>query len=128
MISLAGDGVVIEDGFFSWSNDGPPSLQRINVKLRTGSLVAVVGHVGSGKSSLLSAILGEMERRSGFISIKVTMNNIGIKLVVVSFLGPLDNKFMMVEFLILVNACQRFIFLVWLGPLYSYTHVRATDT
>ncbi|KAI3362535.1 hypothetical protein L3Q82_012837, partial [Scortum barcoo] len=65
-----GDSVVIEDGSFSWTNDGPPCLQRINMKVKMGSLVAVVGHVGSGKSSLLSAMLGEMERRSGFVSIK----------------------------------------------------------
>ncbi|XP_034535298.1 multidrug resistance-associated protein 1-like, partial [Notolabrus celidotus] len=64
------DTVVVEDGFFSWTNDGPPCLQRINVNVMTGSLVAVVGHVGSGKSSLLSAMLGEMEKRSGFVSIK----------------------------------------------------------
>lgn len=66
-----GDSVVIEDGSFSWTNNGPPCLQSINMKVKTGSLVAVVGSVGSGKSSLLSAMLGEMERRSGFISVKV---------------------------------------------------------
>uniref|UniRef100_A0A8D3E7H0 ABC-type glutathione-S-conjugate transporter n=1 Tax=Scophthalmus maximus TaxID=52904 RepID=A0A8D3E7H0_SCOMX len=64
------DGVVIEDGFFSWSHDGSPCLRRINVKVKTGSLVAVVGHVASGKSSLLAAMLGEMARRRGFVSIK----------------------------------------------------------
>lgn len=67
-----GDSVVIEGGLFSWSHDDSPCLQRINVKVRTGSLVAVVGHIGSGKSSLLSAMLGEMERRRGFVSINVT--------------------------------------------------------
>uniref|UniRef100_A0A8C1G2J6 ABC-type glutathione-S-conjugate transporter n=2 Tax=Cyprinus carpio TaxID=7962 RepID=A0A8C1G2J6_CYPCA len=34
-----------------------------------GSLVAVVGHVGSGKSSLLSAMLGEMEKKSGHVTV-----------------------------------------------------------
>uniref|UniRef100_A0A4W6CKQ2 ABC-type glutathione-S-conjugate transporter n=1 Tax=Lates calcarifer TaxID=8187 RepID=A0A4W6CKQ2_LATCA len=67
--STDGDSVVIEGGLFSWSHDDSPCLQRINVKVRTGSLVAVVGHIGSGKSSLLSAMLGEMERRRGFVSI-----------------------------------------------------------
>lgn len=37
-----------------------------------GSLVAVVGHVGSGKSSLLSAMLGETEKRSGRVTVKVS--------------------------------------------------------
>uniref|UniRef100_A0A672NTL5 ABC-type glutathione-S-conjugate transporter n=1 Tax=Sinocyclocheilus grahami TaxID=75366 RepID=A0A672NTL5_SINGR len=43
---------------------------RISVRVPCGSLVAVVGHVGSGKSSLLSAILGETEKRSGAVSVK----------------------------------------------------------
>lgn len=72
VLSTDGDAVVIEGGYFSWTSGGPPCLQRINMKVKTGSLVAVVGHVGSGKSSLLSVILGEMERRCGFVSIKVT--------------------------------------------------------
>jgi len=37
------------------------TLRDITMHIRPGSLVAVVGTVGSGKSSLLSAILGEME-------------------------------------------------------------------
>jgi ABC-type transport system involved in cytochrome bd biosynthesis fused ATPase/permease subunit len=36
-----------------------------------GKLVAVVGQVGSGKSSLLSAILGEMEKLEGRIVVQV---------------------------------------------------------
>ena len=35
------------------------------------SLVAVVGPVGSGKSSLLSALLGETEKLGGSVAIKV---------------------------------------------------------
>ncbi|CAJ1069814.1 multidrug resistance-associated protein 1-like [Xyrichtys novacula] len=69
-LSTDGDSVVVEDGFFSWTNQGPPCLRRINVNVKTGLLVAVVGHVGSGKSSLLSAVLGEMEKRSGIVSVQ----------------------------------------------------------
>uniref|UniRef100_A0A672T498 ABC-type glutathione-S-conjugate transporter n=1 Tax=Sinocyclocheilus grahami TaxID=75366 RepID=A0A672T498_SINGR len=58
------------NGTFSWSKDGPPCLKRISVRVPCGSLVAVVGHVGSGKSSLLSAMLGETEKRSGAVSVK----------------------------------------------------------
>lgn len=49
---------------------------RISVRVPRGALVAVVGHVGSGKSSLLSAMLGETERRSGSVSIKVTIDEL----------------------------------------------------
>uniref|UniRef100_A0A8K9UYB0 ABC-type glutathione-S-conjugate transporter n=1 Tax=Oncorhynchus mykiss TaxID=8022 RepID=A0A8K9UYB0_ONCMY len=61
---------VIDSGTFGWSKEGPPCLMRINVRVKKGSLVAVVGHVGSGKSSLLSAMLGETEKRSGHVSVK----------------------------------------------------------
>ena len=37
------------------------TLQNLTCTIQQGSLVAVVGPVGSGKSSLLSAMLGEME-------------------------------------------------------------------
>lgn len=40
------------------------------MKVKRGSLVAVVGTVGAGKSSLLSAILGELEQKSGNIRLR----------------------------------------------------------
>uniref|UniRef100_A0A3P8TUN4 ABC-type glutathione-S-conjugate transporter n=1 Tax=Amphiprion percula TaxID=161767 RepID=A0A3P8TUN4_AMPPE len=69
-LSSDGDDVVLENGTFSWSAEGAPCLKRINIRVPRGSLVAVVGHVGSGKSSLLSAMLGETEKRSGQVSVK----------------------------------------------------------
>uniref|UniRef100_A0A8C3AGT5 Multidrug resistance-associated protein 1 n=1 Tax=Cyclopterus lumpus TaxID=8103 RepID=A0A8C3AGT5_CYCLU len=42
----------------------------LNVCIPEGSLVAVVGHVGSGKSSLLSALLGEMDKLEGTVAVK----------------------------------------------------------
>ncbi|XP_072275072.1 multidrug resistance-associated protein 1-like isoform X1 [Pyxicephalus adspersus] len=55
---------------FSWSKSDPPSLKEINLTIPEGSLVAVVGQVGCGKSSLLSALLGEMEKKDGFVAMK----------------------------------------------------------
>ena len=43
----------------------------INMEVPQGSLIAVVGQVGSGKSSLLSSLLGNMEKISGNVSVKV---------------------------------------------------------
>ncbi|CAG8720739.1 46294_t:CDS:2 [Gigaspora margarita] len=40
-------------------------LRKINISIPRGKLVAIVGHVGSGKSSLLSALIGEMKRIKG---------------------------------------------------------------
>ena len=38
------------------------------MQIRQGSLVALVGSVGSGKSSILSALLGEMNKTNGRVS------------------------------------------------------------
>ena len=49
-------------------------LLRINLKVKQGQLVAVVGQVGAGKSSLLSAILGEMEKLQGKVTVRVSFD------------------------------------------------------
>lgn len=43
----------------------------ITFSIPEGSLVAVVGQVGCGKSSLLSALLAEMDKVEGHVAIKV---------------------------------------------------------
>ena len=53
--------------------------EGINVEVPEGALIAVVGQVGMGKSSLLSAMLGEMEKESGEVNVNVSIgrgNNI----------------------------------------------------
>ena len=45
------------------------TLQNLNLSIPKGSLVAIVGSVGSGKSSLLSALLGEMHHCAGTVNI-----------------------------------------------------------
>ncbi|KAG1670801.1 Multidrug resistance-associated protein 1 [Nymphon striatum] len=61
-----GHQLSIENGFFSWdSADKNSILENINIKVKPGELVAVVGKVGSGKSSLISSLLGEMHRKQG---------------------------------------------------------------
>ncbi|KAF9165614.1 hypothetical protein DFQ26_009690 [Actinomortierella ambigua] len=46
-----------------------PVLKNINLSIARGSLTAIVGRVGQGKSSLLSAIIGEMYRREGSVRV-----------------------------------------------------------
>ncbi|XP_065580663.1 multidrug resistance-associated protein 1-like isoform X3 [Artemia franciscana] len=62
--------IVVKDGSFSWGVDEKPVLKNISFEVEEGSLVAVVGMVGSGKSSLISAILGEMDKLSGKVNTK----------------------------------------------------------
>ncbi|XP_074741575.1 multidrug resistance-associated protein 1 isoform X6 [Strix uralensis] len=62
--------IVVKNATFSWSKNDPPSLNSINFTVPEGSLVAVVGQVGCGKSSLLSALLGEMDKKEGYVVVK----------------------------------------------------------
>lgn len=88
------DAIVVEDGHFTW--DAPPpeapekqkkgkgkspspvvvkpdspekvfGLRNINLAIPEGQLTAVVGPVGTGKTSLLEAIIGEMRKLSGTV-------------------------------------------------------------
>ncbi|KAI9332974.1 P-loop containing nucleoside triphosphate hydrolase protein [Obelidium mucronatum] len=43
------------------------SLRDINLRVPKGALVAIVGSVGSGKSSLLNALVGEMRKTGGAV-------------------------------------------------------------
>ena len=47
------------------------SHSSINLTVKPGELVAVVGQVGAGKSSLVSALLGEMEKMNGYVALRV---------------------------------------------------------
>ncbi|XP_010764262.1 ATP-binding cassette sub-family C member 8-like [Notothenia coriiceps] len=58
--------IKIISGYFTWT-DGPPTLSNVDVKIPFGKLTMIVGQVGSGKSSLLLAALGEMQRVSGAV-------------------------------------------------------------
>lgn len=63
---ISDTAVEIINGNFSWDlASSNPTLKDINLKAQRGMKIAVCGTVGSGKSSLLSCILGEMPKISG---------------------------------------------------------------
>ncbi|CAG9761169.1 unnamed protein product [Ceutorhynchus assimilis] len=62
-----GAPISVENGTFSWGED-EAILKNINFEVAMNSLTAVVGTVGSGKSSLISAILGEMDKMNGRVN------------------------------------------------------------
>nr|XP_014351311.1 PREDICTED: canalicular multispecific organic anion transporter 2 [Latimeria chalumnae] len=70
IFSSTGYAITVLNGKFSWVKSNPPILHDINLMVPYGSLVAVVGHVGCGKSSLVSALLGEVEKLEGKVSIR----------------------------------------------------------
>uniref|UniRef100_A0A8C4RWL8 ATP-binding cassette, sub-family C (CFTR/MRP), member 8b n=1 Tax=Erpetoichthys calabaricus TaxID=27687 RepID=A0A8C4RWL8_ERPCA len=55
----------ITNGYFTWTPDGSPTLSNIDIRIPHGQLTMIVGQVGCGKSSLLLAALGEMQKISG---------------------------------------------------------------
>ena len=58
------------------STPDPNRLQRlkdINFQIRHGELIVVVGEIGSGKSSLLAALVGEMRRTEGLVKLGGTV-------------------------------------------------------
>ncbi|KAF9937592.1 hypothetical protein BGZ65_001355 [Modicella reniformis] len=95
--------ILIQDASFSWENptDGSSSnpasgeeenpllaavqeedplnlstssgLQHINLSILKGNLIAIVGRIGQGKSSLLSAIIGEMYKLHGKVQVSGTI-------------------------------------------------------
>lgn len=71
--STADDSIIIKirNGNFNWIEDDPvPTINSIDLDVKRRSLVAIVGGIGSGKTSLLSAILGEMEKLTGQLEVK----------------------------------------------------------
>lgn len=61
------EALLIKNGTFAWDEE-EDTLRDINMEVPRGSLSAVVGPVGCGKSSLISALLGEMEKKSGLVN------------------------------------------------------------
>lgn len=61
--------VEVNDGVFGWDDEGDAVLNNVNLKIKKGELAAIVGTVGSGKSSLLSSVLGEMHKISGQVRV-----------------------------------------------------------
>ena len=61
--SLGRTGILMDDASFSWNETS--ILHNLNVNIESNALVGIVGSVGAGKSSFLSAILGEMKLVNG---------------------------------------------------------------
>lgn len=62
--------ISIENGSTKWLDyESEDTLKNINIKVRPGELIAVVGQVGAGKSSLMNVILKELCLEQGSIQV-----------------------------------------------------------
>ncbi|XP_017022566.1 probable multidrug resistance-associated protein lethal(2)03659 [Drosophila kikkawai] len=58
-----------------WDTNCPDyTLDGVDLRVQSGTMLAVLGSTGSGKSSLIQAILGEMSAESGEIKVNGTMS------------------------------------------------------
>ncbi|XP_062869541.1 ATP-binding cassette sub-family C member 10 [Trichomycterus rosablanca] len=60
------------------SPSGSLYLQNLNLSVKKGSLVVVVGKVGCGKSSLLAAMIGELNRCGGAVHVQGREQGFGL--------------------------------------------------
>lgn len=71
--SATAPAVKVMQASFNWEPESENmTLTNINLHIPRGALVTVVGKVGSGKSSLLASLLGEMPKLSGEVEVRGT--------------------------------------------------------
>uniref|UniRef100_UPI00398E4D16 ATP-binding cassette sub-family C member 10 isoform X2 n=1 Tax=Pristiophorus japonicus TaxID=55135 RepID=UPI00398E4D16 len=85
--------VELHDASFSWitsetsshpsnendtGHEGSLKLLNLNLMMKQGELIGVVGKVGCGKSSLLAAIMGELSRLSGEVYVSTQVEGFGL--------------------------------------------------
>lgn len=68
--------ISIESGAYGWQS-GKTVLRDINIAIPAGSLTVVLGSVGSGKSTLCQALLGEIPFSEGRIRFDTRVSHIG---------------------------------------------------
>ena len=70
-VAIGEESVRIRDGSFTWDKEEPRrALESINLTAKQGELTCIVGRVGSGKSSLLQAILGDLWKVHGEVVVR----------------------------------------------------------
>ncbi|WFD22874.1 hypothetical protein MEQU1_001551 [Malassezia equina] len=67
-----GEAIRFRGASLAWSLEEPitPTLRDVDLTIRRGELVALLGRVGDGKTSLLSAMLGDMVRLRGRVTVQ----------------------------------------------------------
>ncbi|EKG12941.1 Putative ABC transporter protein [Macrophomina phaseolina MS6] len=61
---LRGSDIAFHDASFAWPGAKDTVLNDLNLRFQSG-LTVIVGKVGTGKTALLQAVLGELDKRNG---------------------------------------------------------------
>ncbi|CAD8191327.1 unnamed protein product [Paramecium octaurelia] len=75
--------IQIQNGNFSWNKDQQKILKDVSFNIKKGAFISIIGDVGSGKSSFIQGLLGEMvydfNEKSPKIQISGTLAYVGQK-------------------------------------------------
>ncbi|GFT55310.1 hypothetical protein NPIL_228742 [Nephila pilipes] len=63
-------GIWMQKVVASWNKEGDSTLRNVTLSVKPGELLAIVGPVGCGKTSLLMSILGELPIMSGEVKVR----------------------------------------------------------
>lgn len=61
--------VEIKDGVFKWPKSDTDTLRDLNFRVNEGDKLLVIGKVGSGKSSVLECLMGNIPKKQGTVTI-----------------------------------------------------------
>ncbi|CAG8497665.1 15547_t:CDS:10 [Acaulospora colombiana] len=62
--------IYFNDADFKYEGSSDQALKFLNLKVKEGEVIAIVGDVGAGKSSILSAIIGHIRKENGVRKIR----------------------------------------------------------
>ena len=73
-------GILIENLSFHYT--GTPVLEQVNLEVKDGDYVILTGENGSGKSTFLKLLLGELKAQEGSITVngKAVQRNVGVSI------------------------------------------------